>query len=286
MKNFFGKALLTGAIMTSLLGATAFAAGRDPGSQPPPPSVHREQQMSPHGAPGFGPEGNAPRHFRGERRGEQEKLPELTEEQRQQLDAERREIFAKWPQMSDSERRAAQFKFRRSVRKAALSNLSIEERAEFLKKEAEQRQEREAFRNKWKTMSEEERNAWREQKHKEFVRERTKNMTADEKERFLKKDAEIQKRQAEFRDKWNNMSDAEKEQWKKDHPRPGHPPFNGEPRRHRGFGGPQGGPPPDAPAPDAPSPDRPTPDAPPQDVPPLAPPPPDIGDYPQATATN
>ena len=277
MMKHWSKALLTGAILASLLGATAFAADlgatNDSGTKPP--------AMDQRG-PGFGPgpKMHGPHHMKGDR----QRLPQLTEAQRQELDAQRREIFAKWPQMSDQERRTAQLQFRQQVRKTALSNLTVEEQAEYYKKEAEQKQKRKEFREKWKNMSQDERNAWREKKHQEFVKERTQNMSAEEKERFLKKDAEMQKRFAAQRERWNNMTPEEKEQWKKDHARPQRPRMTSDDPRHsrafqipgehrgpgprddkhgpddrgprgphhgphgeRGMHGPQGGPPPDAP---------------------------------------
>ena len=110
-----------------------------------------------------------------------------------------------------------------------MKNMTDDEKKAFEKSQAARKAERE----KIAKMTEDERHEYFKQKHDKMVKERTKNMTKEEKERFLERDKRQQERMEAFWKKWKQMTPEEKEQWKQTHhrfgPRQGAP----GPRRHQ-----------------------------------------------------
>ena len=100
----------------------------------------------------------------------------LTQEQHQQLAKEREQFFANWSTMSDRERREATEKFIHRVNEERMKNMTDTEKADFEKRQAAKKAERE----KIAKMTEDERHDYFKKKHDEMVKERTKNMTKEE----------------------------------------------------------------------------------------------------------
>ena len=137
----------------------------------------------------------------------------LSREQRQQLAKEREQFFANWGSMSDRERREA-------TEREKIAKMTEDERHDYFKK-----------------------------KHDEMVNARIKNMTPEEKKRFLERDKRQQERMEAFWKKWKQMTPEEKEQWKKAHHRFGPGPGQGAPGGPRGAHRPHNGQDPKAAAP-------------------------------------
>ena len=152
----------------------------------------------------------------------------LTQEQHQQLAKEREQFFANWSTMSDRERREATEKFIHRVNEERMKNMTDTEKADFEKRQAAKKAERE----KIAKMTEDERHDYFKKKHDEMVNARIKNMTPEEKKRFLERDKRQQERMEAFWKKWKQMTPEEKEQWKKAHHRFG--PGQGAPGGPRG----------------------------------------------------
>ena len=139
----------------------------------------------------------------------------LTPEQRKQLAAEREQFFADWSSMTEEQRHAATERFIARINEEKMKNMSEAEKRAFMKRQDERRAERE----KVAKMSEDERHAYFQKKHDQMVKERAKNMDKEEKARFLEREKHRQERMDEFWKKWKTMTPAEKEQWRKEHPR-------------------------------------------------------------------
>ena len=154
----------------------------------------------------------------------------LTQEQHQQLAKEREQFFANWSTMSDRERREATEKFIHRVNEERMKNMTDTEKADFEKRQAAKKAERE----KIAKMTEDERHDYFKKKHDEMVNARIKNMTPEEKKRFLERDKRQQERMEAFWKKWKQMTPEEKEQWKKAHHRFGPGPGQGAPGGPRG----------------------------------------------------
>jgi hypothetical protein len=236
-------------------GRPGFAKDGHPRSGPGHSGFH-----GPHGTPGphhggkfCGPKGGPGPHHNGEfrdfkgspdyhhngefHRHQRDKMDQpgkLTQEQRQQLAKEREEFFANWQNMSDRERREATEKFIHRVNEERMKSMTDTEKNAFEKNQAAKTAERE----KIAKMTEDERHEYFKQKHDKMVKERTKNMTKEEKERFLERDRRQQERMEAFWKKWKQMTPEEKEQWKKAHHRFGHgegmPAPRGRHQRHEG----------------------------------------------------
>ena len=106
-----------------------------------------------------------------------------------------------------------------------------------------------AERDKIAKMTEDERHDYFKKKHDEMVNARIKNMTPEEKKRFLERDKRQQERMESFWKKWKQMTPEEKEQWKKAHHRFGPGPGQGAPGGPRGAHRPHNGQGPKAAAP-------------------------------------
>ena len=192
------------------------------------PGRHHHKLHGHHGGPGRHHVGNHHKH----RRDNLSRPGRLSREQRQQLAKEREQFFANWGTMSDRERREATEKFISRVNEERTKNMTDAEKAHFEKRQAAKKAERDKIAN----MSEEERHAYFKQKHDEMVKARIRNMTPEEKKRFLERDKRQQERMEAFWKKWKQMTPEEKEQWKKDHHRFGPGPGQGMPaprRTHR-----------------------------------------------------
>ena len=132
--------------------------------------------------------------------------------------------------MSDHERREATEKFINRVNEERTKNMTDAEKAHFEKRQAAKKAERE----KIAKMTEDERHDYFKKKHDEMVNARIKNMTPEEKKRFLERDKRQQERMEAFWKKWKQMTPEEKEQWKKAHHRFGPGPGQGAPGGPRG----------------------------------------------------
>ena len=113
--------------------------------------------------------------------------------------------------MSDRERREATEKFISRVNEERTKNMTDAEKAHFEKRQAAKKAER----DKIAKMTEDERHDYFKKKHDEMVNARIKNMTPEEKKRFLERDKRQQERMEAFWKKWKQMTPEEKEQWKK-----------------------------------------------------------------------
>lgn len=195
MKQSWKKSLAVAGILAALCAGSAFAADNNDKELPPPPPP-----MTMNGA-------------------KRPALPKLTAEQRTKLDAQRKEIFEKWQTMTPAERRAAHDKFHKVVREEQMKNMTPTEKEKFMKEEAKREKEQTEFREKWAKMTPAQREEYRTKQHEKMLKERTKGMTSAQKEAFLKRDAQIQEERKAFHEKWVKMTPAEKEQWRKDHPR-------------------------------------------------------------------
>ncbi len=197
MKNSWKKSLAIAAALAALCAGSAFAADNTAADKenvpPPPPGMFKEYKRPP--------------------------LPKLTSEQKASLDTQRQKIFANWQNMTTQERRDAHKEFRKAVRAEQMKNMTSKEKEKFLKDEAKHKQERADFKAKWAKMTPAEREAFRTKHHEKMLKERTKGMTGEQKKAFLKRDAEMEKSRQAFRTKWEKMTPAEKEQWRKEHPR-------------------------------------------------------------------
>lgn len=195
MKTNLKRSLALAGVLAAILAGSAFAADTADKDTlpPPPPGMSRNVKRPP--------------------------MPKLTAEQRTKLDAERRQLFADWQNMTPEQRREAHNKFQKSVRNEQMKNMTPAEKEKFLKEEARRDKERAEFKAKWAKMTPAQREEYRTKQHDKMLKERTKGMTDEQKEAFLKRDAQIQKERAEFRTKWQQMTPAEREQWRKDHPR-------------------------------------------------------------------
>lgn len=214
MKTNLKKSLALAGVLAALMAGSAFAAtdnSKDNLPPPPPPGAFQK---------GHGPQ----------------QLPKLTGLQRERLDAKRKELFANWQNMTPEQRRTAHNQFQKAVREEQMKNMTPEEQEKFQKEIAKRDKERAEFKAKWDKMTPAQREEYRTKQHEKMLKERTKGMTAEQKEAFLKRDAQIQKERAEFRAKWQKMTPAEKEQWRKDHPRKEFRGPNGQgPEGHNGF---------------------------------------------------
>jgi hypothetical protein len=197
MKTNLKKSLAIAGVLAAMMAGSAFAATTsDKDNLPPPPP------------PGAFQKGHGP-----------QQLPKLTGLQRERLDAKRKELFANWQNMTPEQRRTAHNEFQKAVRDEQMKNMTPEEQEKFQKEIAKRDKERAEFKAKWAKMTPAQKEAYRTKQHEKMLKERTKGMTSEQKEAFLKRDAQIQKERAEFREKWQKMTPAEKEQWRKDHPR-------------------------------------------------------------------
>ena len=210
-------------------GRPPFHMGKDGHHRPGPrhggfhkhpgdPGPHHDGEFrGPHGYKG--PKGGPGQHrdgkFRMHHRNDLTRPGRLSKDQRQLLAKEREEFFANWQNMSDRERREATEKFISRVNEERMKNMTDTERKSFEKRQAAKKAERE----KIAKMTDDERHDYFKKKHDEMVNARIKNMTKEEKARFLERDKRQQERMEAFWKKWKQMTPEEKEQWKKDHRR-------------------------------------------------------------------
>ena len=145
----------------------------------------------------------------------------------------------------DRERREATEMFISRVNEERTKNMTDAEKAHFEKRQAAKKAER----DKIAKMTEDERHDYFKKKHDEMVNARIKNMTPEEKKRFLERDKRQQERMEAFWKKWKQMTPEEKEQWKKAHHRFGPGPGQGAPGGPRGAHRPHNGQGPKAAAP-------------------------------------
>ena len=106
MKKF--SKIIVGVFCALLLATSAFAADTADKDTlpPPPPGMSRNVKRPP--------------------------MPKLTAEQRTKLDAERRQLFADWQNMTPEQRREAHNKFQKSVRNEQMKNMTPAEKEKFL----------------------------------------------------------------------------------------------------------------------------------------------------------
>ena len=105
--------------------------------------------------------------------------------------------------MSDRERREATEKFISRVNEERTKNMTDAEKAHFEKRQAAKKAER----DKIAKMTEDERHDYFKKKHDEMVNARIKNMTPEEKKRFLERDKRQQERMEAF---WKKKSSGRK----------------------------------------------------------------------------